>query len=140
MGHATYAAPEALDVASSVAPSRDGDGKLVRDRFDARLKKSNRDPIFGSKETMRSGKRAEKSFSGRSGPSEGGIDHTESTELRDRLQKAKKLILEEIRNYPRPIAGCDQQFNYLLEERDRISGELSRIASVRSDDDQGDLR
>lgn len=53
-----------------------------------------------------------------------------TAELRDQLEQAKRAILQEIRNYPRPIAGCDQQFNYLLEERDRIADELSRLASV----------
>ena len=28
-------------------------------------------------------------------------------------------IYEQIKNYPTPIAGCDEQFNYLLEERKR---------------------
>ena len=29
-------------------------------------------------------------------------------------------IKEEIKNYPTPIAGCDVDFNWLLEERDRL--------------------
>ena len=53
------------------------------------------------------------------------------TELEDHLQNARRSILAEIRNYPPPIAACDQQFNYLLEQRDRIAGELSRLASIR---------
>ena len=28
-------------------------------------------------------------------------------------------IYEQIKNYPTPIAGCDEQFNFLLAERDR---------------------
>ena len=31
-----------------------------------------------------------------------------------------KEINEEIRNYPRPIAGCDIHFNWLLEERRKL--------------------
>jgi hypothetical protein len=89
---------------------------------------------------MRSEEPTETSAGARSGLSEAGIGHPEAAELRDRLEKAKKAILEEIRNYPRPIAGCDQQFNYLLEERDRISGELSRVASLGSNGDQRDPR
>jgi hypothetical protein len=52
------------------------------------------------------------------------------TELEDHLESARRSILAEIRNYPPPIAACDQQFNYLLEQRDRIAGELSRLASI----------
>ena len=32
-------------------------------------------------------------------------------------------IKEEIKNYPTPIAGCDVNFNWLLEERDRLLSE-----------------
>ena len=42
------------------------------------------------------------------------------------LEKEKKRISEEIAHYPPPIPACDAQFNYLLEERARISQELSR--------------
>lgn len=31
-----------------------------------------------------------------------------------------ETIYEQIKNYPTPIAGCDEQFNFLLEERDRL--------------------
>lgn len=55
------------------------------------------------------------------------------TELEDHLENVRRSILAEIRNYPTPIAACDQQFNYLLEQRDRIAGELSRLASFRRD-------
>ena len=43
------------------------------------------------------------------------------------LEAESRRINEEIRNYPRPIAACDLQFNYLLEERARLAGELRRI-------------
>ncbi len=46
---------------------------------------------------------------------------------RARLQADKKRIDEEIRTYPRPIAACDVQFNYLLEERARMASELDRM-------------
>lgn len=55
------------------------------------------------------------------------------TELEDHLENVRRSILAEIRNYPPPIAACDQQFNYLLEQRDRIAGELSRLAALRRD-------
>ena len=80
--------------------------------------------------TMRSGESSEKSSSAGSTPPERDLDDSEALELRNQLETARRSILEEIRNYPRPIAGCDQQFNYLLEERDRILGELSRFASI----------
>jgi hypothetical protein len=57
--------------------------------------------------------------------------HPPWAELEDHLENARRSILAEIRHYPPPIAGCDQQFNYLLEQRDRISDELSRLASIQ---------
>jgi hypothetical protein len=59
------------------------------------------------------------------------VAHSPWTELEDHLENARRSVLAEIRNYPPPIAACDQQFNYLLEQRDRIAGELSRLASIR---------
>ena len=71
----------------------------------------------------------EKAFIAEPTSAEAGIECATSNELRDDLEKALRSIIEDIRNYPRPIAGCDQQFNYLLEERDRVSAELGRLAS-----------
>ena len=31
-----------------------------------------------------------------------------------------EMIYEQIKHYPTPIAGCDEQFNFLLSERDRF--------------------
>jgi hypothetical protein len=45
----------------------------------------------------------------------------------DELENEKRRINEEIRNYPTPIAGCDAQFNFLLEEQQRIVKELDRL-------------
>jgi hypothetical protein len=50
-----------------------------------------------------------------------------SAAIRALLENEKKRIYDEIRNYPSPIAGCDQQYNHLLEERTRISKELNRM-------------
>jgi hypothetical protein len=47
--------------------------------------------------------------------------------IRQRLETEKARIYEALGNYPSPIAACDQQFNYLLEERTRISWELDRL-------------
>ena len=39
----------------------------------------------------------------------------------NKLIEQLKNINEQISNYPAPIAGCDAQFNFLLEEKERIS-------------------
>ena len=44
--------------------------------------------------------------------------------LRDYLQRAKLLLDEQIRDYPKPIPRCDAQFNYLYEQRNRLSAAL----------------
>ena len=38
-----------------------------------------------------------------------------------------ETIYEQIKNYPTPIAGCDEQFNFLLEERDRLRNLLATV-------------
>ena len=47
----------------------------------------------------------------------------EKMALVQRLQSIK----DEIKRYPTPIAGCDEQYNFLLSERDRITLELTKI-------------
>ena len=61
----------------------------------------------------------------------------EANTLEPILHKIKALletkrfgISEEIRKYPAPIPGCDQHFNYMLEERARISDELNRVVKL----------
>lgn len=44
---------------------------------------------------------------------------------RSRLLDEKAAIAEEIRGYPAPIAGCDAQFNHLLERRREIEHALA---------------
>jgi hypothetical protein len=41
------------------------------------------------------------------------------------LEEQKKRLYEEIKCYPTPIAACDQQFNYLLEQQANISKNLA---------------
>ena len=36
-------------------------------------------------------------------------------------------IYLQIKNYPTPIAGCDEQFNFLLAERDRLRDALEQL-------------
>ena len=43
------------------------------------------------------------------------------------LDQHKARLYEEIRNYPTPIAGCDQQFNYLLESQAELARDLQRL-------------
>ncbi|MGD9721593.1 MAG: hypothetical protein AB7O59_06105 [Pirellulales bacterium] len=55
----------------------------------------------------------------------------QSLRLEEAKLDAERLRLyAEIRNYPTPIAGCDQQFNYLLEQQARVNGELARVRAA----------
>lgn len=56
-------------------------------------------------------------------------------ELRDFLHAAKKAVGEEIRTYPTPIPRCDAQFNYLYEQRLRLSDALERANTLAGHDD-----
>ncbi|MGC2518689.1 MAG: hypothetical protein WA373_06235 [Burkholderiales bacterium] len=51
-------------------------------------------------------------------------------EVRGQLEKRRDRIFEEIGKYPRPIPGCDQQFNHLLDQREQISRELDRMDAL----------
>ncbi len=48
---------------------------------------------------------------------------------RARLEAERERIREEISSYPAPIAGCDEQFNYLLERRAQVRRELARLVA-----------
>ncbi len=48
-------------------------------------------------------------------------------QIRAQLETEKARLYEAIGTYPPPIAACDQQFNFLLEERTRVSQELDRL-------------
>jgi hypothetical protein len=43
------------------------------------------------------------------------------------LASAREALDAEIRAYPRPIAGCDAQYNHLLAERRRIHEALAAL-------------
>jgi hypothetical protein len=67
-------------------------------------------------------------------PQGGPIGRTESAlaesgweKVREQLEKVTNRIYEEIKDYPRPIAGCDAQFNFLLDERASIAAEWGRV-------------
>ncbi len=50
--------------------------------------------------------------------------------IRAHLQCLKAPIDRQIREYPTPIAGCDAQFNHLLEERRRLAQDLNRLDAI----------
>jgi hypothetical protein len=52
--------------------------------------------------------------------------------LRADLENQRDRINHEIGLYPTPIAGCDQQFNYLLEQRARISAECRQLKEAEN--------
>ena len=43
------------------------------------------------------------------------------------LASARAALDRELRDYPRPVAGCDAQYNHLLAERRRIHEALSAL-------------
>jgi hypothetical protein len=52
------------------------------------------------------------------------------SDLKTHLQSVKVPIDRDIRTYPTPIAGWDGLFNFLLEERTKISKELIRLEKL----------
>ena len=56
------------------------------------------------------------------GTIEPGGKHTRAS-----LEAELDRVQAEIRKYPPPIPACDAYFNHLLEERGRISDELTRL-------------
>ncbi len=50
--------------------------------------------------------------------------------LRDALEAARAPLLAEIRAYPGPIAGCDVQFQRLLEQRQILTRDLGRLDAL----------
>jgi hypothetical protein len=49
-----------------------------------------------------------------------------------KLQNERARFVEELRSYPRPVAGCDAQFNYVLVRRDAFERALFALRSSRS--------
>ena len=47
-------------------------------------------------------------------------------EIKTRLEDRKAQVFAEIRNYPPPITACDEQFDHLLAQQEKISRELRR--------------
>ena len=49
------------------------------------------------------------------------------------LKSARAALQDEINSYPRPIAGCDAQFNHLLEQRDKVASALALLTDAPED-------
>jgi hypothetical protein len=58
-------------------------------------------------------------------------------EIESHLEIEKKRIFDEILNYPPPIPVCDVQFNFLLEERSKITEELRRMHEISENNVNG---
>ena len=58
--------------------------------------------------------------------------------IRTDLENERRRVQQEIVTYPSPITACDQQFNYLLEERSRISQELTCLHEAFEEGQQSD--
>lgn len=54
--------------------------------------------------------------------------------IKRHLEEERHRIYREIRNYPPPIPACDAQFNHLLEQRKRISQELTELEQLSNQD------
>ena len=54
--------------------------------------------------------------------------------LRSLFAERIERVNQEVRHYPQPIAHCDDQLNKLLEQRERLAGQLDRMnALIESD-------
>jgi hypothetical protein len=58
-------------------------------------------------------------------------------ELRDLLVRGKRSADAEIRSYPTPIPRCDAQFNYVYEQRARLTEWLNRVSLALDGESDG---
>ena len=58
-------------------------------------------------------------------------------EVREVLQARRRAVFARIAAYPAPIAGCDQQFNHLLTQRDGLTAALNRLEALCRGGDPG---
>ena len=47
--------------------------------------------------------------------------------IRKHLEDERYRIVREIGRYPTPIPACDQDYNHMLAERERVNEELARL-------------
>jgi hypothetical protein len=59
-----------------------------------------------------------------------------AAELRAFLGRMRVSLDEEIRTYPTPIPRCDAQFNFVYEQRARVSQWLNRVDAALTDEDR----
>ena len=57
-----------------------------------------------------------------------------SSALRKYLERQVELLNEEVRNYPTPIARCDDQLTGLLEQRASAAAQLQRLQPLAAQD------
>lgn len=75
-------------------------------------------------------------------PASADQDHLRSlcVEVRGFLVDARRTLDEELRSYPTPIPRCDAQFNYVYEQRTRLSQLLGHLdAGLERSDGAGTL-
>ena len=58
-----------------------------------------------------------------------------AVELRDYLVRARASLDEEIRTYPTPIPRCDAQFNFVYEQRSRLTEFVNILNAVLDRED-----
>jgi len=46
---------------------------------------------------------------------------------RQELRLAQSVLRRDIADYPTPIAGCDEQFNHLLDQSERVRNALAAL-------------
>ncbi len=55
-------------------------------------------------------------------------DYSECLDIaRQELRLAQSALRRDIADYPTPIAGCDEQFNHLLDQRERVRNALDAL-------------
>ena len=52
----------------------------------------------------------------------------ENQETKEELKHELERVNTEIGNYPSPITGCDEQFNYLLEKRSEMERRIKELS------------
>lgn len=55
-------------------------------------------------------------------------DYSECLEIaRQELRLAQSALRRDMAEYPTPIAGCDEQFNHLLDQSERVRNALAAL-------------
>ncbi|MES0827448.1 hypothetical protein [Ruegeria sp. SCP11] len=55
-------------------------------------------------------------------------DYSECLDIaRQELKLAQAALRRDLAAYPAPIAGCDEQFNHLLDQRERVRNALAAL-------------